>query len=758
MTPFSLFKDFFADFSRLKLFLLVFIFSLITILLSLKIGGFAATAFVIVPAILSILQITKGVWTPEGGGKSAIGLASLGVALVVIGAHAQWRPLVTSLLQPLINKYPHLADRLPTDSPSIIVLLFIGAVILTVNYFARDKSAMKEHPTPIEKEFPEKQYKQLLKYFCGVLLDDLERIDRESNWSAEIFTPLDAEVEIQSGNKRLRKVTDLLRAIRSDHKSRVFLVLGDPGSGKSVALRKLCRDLLQEVNATGRIPLYINLREWEPKTEWSETTPPTVEELFEFVFKNVADRGDVFTKEFLDKYLKKMFEDGRLFIVLDSFDEIPAVLDVDENSWLVNKLSEVIYRFLAGAHESRGILASRIFRRPTDAFDTKTILAIRPFTEVKIVETLRKSNFYDDSLINLLFKERQEFIPIARNPFTAALISSYAKEHNNTLPQTQSELYSSYIQHRLNACSDKIRDKGLTDETVIKSAIAVANAMLATETLGLEASINTLKKLLPNEPVEGVVDVLRYARLGRLGSSDEKRFSFVHRRFNEYFVVQRIKDNPETAPMTDIPTDSRWRDALVLYAEVADETHATQIATFCWSEIAKGLKQGVLMSDPAYLRAVHCIRFLKDAFRARLSSIESFRSALAILIKQELKTGSNLVSKKISVEAVGLLFSSDMEHVLSRALQIRSTWINEVAFRSCHYLATPSQAVSIQLRDFIDRLPLPALIRRRRELILSLSLSNVFANVRWHYYWRLFDESMNLLLLLMTFSRKTLPK
>src|SRR5262245_16444797 len=100
MTPFSLFKDFFADFSRLKLFLLVFIFSLMAILLSLKIGGFAATAFVIVPAILSILQITKGVWTPEGGGKSAVGLASLGVALVVIGAHAQWRPFVTSLLQP----------------------------------------------------------------------------------------------------------------------------------------------------------------------------------------------------------------------------------------------------------------------------------------------------------------------------------------------------------------------------------------------------------------------------------------------------------------------------------------------------------------------------------------------------------------------------------------------------------------------------------------------------------------------------------
>ncbi|NES25163.1 MAG: hypothetical protein F6K41_41230, partial [Symploca sp. SIO3E6] len=41
----------------------------------------------------------------------------------------------------------------------------------------------------------------------------------------DAYIPLEAEVEVQSGNKRLRKVTDLLNAIRSDKKSRVFLVL-----------------------------------------------------------------------------------------------------------------------------------------------------------------------------------------------------------------------------------------------------------------------------------------------------------------------------------------------------------------------------------------------------------------------------------------------------------------------------------------------------------------------------------------------------
>ena len=149
------------------------------------------------------------------------------------------------------------AYRLPLESLVIIeIALGFLAVFFFISYLRRDTTAMKVHPTPLEKEFPEKGYKQRLQSFCGVLLDDLNKIDRETNWSAEYFTPLDAEVEMQSGDKRLKKVTDLLSAIRSDRQSRVFLVLGDPGSGKSVALRKLCRDLLAEVDKTGKVPLY----------------------------------------------------------------------------------------------------------------------------------------------------------------------------------------------------------------------------------------------------------------------------------------------------------------------------------------------------------------------------------------------------------------------------------------------------------------------------------------------------------------------
>src|SRR5215813_14360847 len=112
---FTLIKDFFADFTRLKLFLIVFCLAVIAILLSLWLGGFSAKdgVVVLVPAILSILQITKEVWKPEGRGKSNIGLVSLGVAILAISSNPLWRPTVNSLLKPLFEEYPSLNNILP---------------------------------------------------------------------------------------------------------------------------------------------------------------------------------------------------------------------------------------------------------------------------------------------------------------------------------------------------------------------------------------------------------------------------------------------------------------------------------------------------------------------------------------------------------------------------------------------------------------------------------------------------------------------
>jgi hypothetical protein len=225
--------------------------------------------------------------------------------------------------------------------------------------------------------------------------------------------------------------------------------------------------------------------------------------------------------------------------------------------------------------------------------------------------------------------------------------------------------------------------------------------------------------------------VLKFARLGRLGGGEEQRFSFVHRRFNEYFVVQRLKEMPHRVPKDDIPTDSRWRDALVLYCEIASEKKAREIARFCWSEIVEVAFARLDMRHPQYLRATHCLRFLKDALRSRLECIEDFRDDLAILIRSQIQNTHSLLAQKLAVEAVGLLRIDDIDGILQEALELNNAWIGETAFRSCHYVSHLTSKLRAELMAFLDAIDPLTFLRRRRDITFSLRLSNIFRPLVW---------------------------
>jgi hypothetical protein len=87
--------------------------------------------------------------------------------------------------------------------------------------------------------------------FCKALESDLATLARSENWNDQFFAELEAEVEAEGSyflsrlhkafrwkSNGIRRVPSLTSAIGDSTERRILLV-GDPGAGKSIALRHL---------------------------------------------------------------------------------------------------------------------------------------------------------------------------------------------------------------------------------------------------------------------------------------------------------------------------------------------------------------------------------------------------------------------------------------------------------------------------------------------------------------------------------------
>lgn len=710
---------------------LIFLFSIASIVFTLIVKGILS-ALILLIGIGIILFITRAVWRPIHN-KFSVGVISLTTALTIVFSYGFWQNSLDAIVK---TYFPEIAINYEYVPP-LLVFLFISFVIWIVNYFNRDNTAMGKHPNPIEKDLPDISYEQTIKGIASSLSDDLRSIDIRTNWSSQYFTPLDAEVEIIRGNQKEKKIMDLLSAIKKSD-DRLFLVLGDPGSGKSVSLRKLCQDLSGEVSKTGKIPVYINLKEWQIEQEWNEQNPPTTEHLMEFVLSNLKNR-DIFINKFFNKKIDeyatcfdRLYQTGRLYFVFDSFDEIPSVLNENENSWLIKELSKVIFTFLKGTRQnsSQGILSSRLFRRPTREFQCNTILEIRPFSEKKIIKTLERNGKIDKSIIKDFFVNYSYLIPVARNPFTATLISEYIDSNNGLLPKTHAILYENYVDQLLENCKDRLLKYNLEKEHIISFAKRIA-ALMYKSNLGWEISVNQLRNTYSDSDI--IIDILKFARIGRGNTGDDSIFSFVHRRFAEYFTVKNWLDDQDTIDLQAIPKDSQLRDALVLYCEVADNETATRIANFCW-EIIDNSK------DLQNIEVIHAIRFLRDAFISRKDCLAAFEKQLSKFVEEQISNNNNnMLSIKLVIECVGLLNNNNINKNTLSALKLENYWISETAFYSCRNLPRLSLDLEERFNRFFSNISIINLFKFYPDYNFSLSLSDAFKNILFELKFRLLD-------------------
>lgn len=426
------------------------------------------------------------------------------------------------------------------------------------------------------------------KQFLKVVISDLSSIAKAEAWNDQHFTDLEAEVEIEGSyyssrwmrfrKKRssgLRREPSLIKAI-DESSERCLLLMGDPGSGKSVALRHLAMQMaersLKSSKELAPIPLYVNLREMGSLA----ADEITVDAVKRFVIDNMR-RGDADTAEYIKSNWDDFQKRGIWFFLFDSFDEIPAVLHSAVVEKAVASYGKAIQQFMDGFGGCRGVLASREYKSPGAIPWPR--LKILPLNEDRQEELVGRT-FLSKEQKNIALRA-VSLSPSAtfRNPLFLTLLCRYVRE-NSAPPANEHELLYVHVKSLANRDGDYVAQRwGLGANNLLDGASKLAMLYAVTPDLGLAPTVDEIEGALNGESlvqgasVSSVIEALTYVKIGRtdVPSSDKshRRFAFSHRRYQECLFAMLLSRQEDTLAPENLIGDARWREYTVALLQVA---------------------------------------------------------------------------------------------------------------------------------------------------------------------------------------------
>lgn len=680
-------------------------------------------------------------------GELMIWLAS-GVLIGLAGA------MVTALAGPAFDSLDSWIKNIADKKPEATWTGTVLAVVLTavIERFMREKT-----PGPLTDRVPSKHFRgEELTYeeyceFCegyvGALLAWVKEEDHE--WRDDHFVSLEAQVTVERGGAP-RILKNLINAISAVRSERMMLVLGEPGSGKSVSLRRLVRMLAARAQQSGVIPLYVNLREYPAEQE------VTTQGIRKFIEANVSQHlqgpgQSLFTKRSDGRSILDVLESqGRVFYVLDSFDEMPQVLDVDDRSTRHRQISAELSNFLTReVSRCRAVLASRLYRRPREIPAIE--LKVQPFRESQVRKALKirlKDRGIDyQAYIASLFRDAPQLVPASTNPLTAGLLASYARRHPvDYLPSSLFQVFEDEVRDRLKREAASFGEQGFTIDQAYMTLISIVTLVHAGDRTSLELDIETIAEMLVSTKRiasrDACVDLLEsYAKAGLLRKcKGRSTVSFVHRRFAEYLIANKMRleiasgtgepsDEKIQELATKIREDHSERESLLMFVSVAPQTFRQRIAQTCWAQTKQDI-QLIAVRDPiASRRAVHVLRFFREAYLGDSDAIEPIRDELTVLLDQMLSS-DDLLAAKIAAEAIPIASSDDHTELLEAAFETESPMVAQSALIASRHLGKIDRGIRRNIGNHVLALTPSRMISEFHDHVFSLSLSDSLRVVR----------------------------
>ena len=429
--------------------------------------------------------------------------------------------------------------------------------------------------------------------FADFMESEIRRLNALEAWNDNRFAELEAEVEAE-GRRRvfeflklhetagsgLRKEKSLSKALQRSSE-RLILVEGDPGSGKSVALRHLAQHMAhaaqQSRNIKSTIPLYINLKHLRRLPD----QPVDQALIQEFVYKSLNRINDRDVEEFLSEEFEQGLLDGTWLFLFDSFDEIPDILSSTEADQTVRDYAEAISNFLHAMNRCRGVVASREYKGPSFLGWPKfRILPLALNRKIELIQRTGMELEVQKRIIHGITQASTDFRHLTGNAMFLNLLCEFMNKPDiPEFPRQTHPIFNDYVTKRLQHDAERLLQRfSKTPEQVRAASEILAFCMTADTGIGLSPTLEQLELstgklgLSLGGEFSGYVNAIEYLKLARIEAAvqdGQRYFTFAHRRFQEYFATAVVLREPERMQAADLLTDARWRETAVVILQTS---------------------------------------------------------------------------------------------------------------------------------------------------------------------------------------------
>lgn len=620
-----------------------------------------------------------------------------------------------------------------------------GVLVVVLNTWSKLREAFEQ----LRALFFDSERKQRIREhrrFAGHLEMRLERLNERESWDDSRFAELEAEVEgplrerIFPWLPRVRlpalRRQRLSRALQRSS-ARLILLQGEPGSGKSVALRHVALLMAQKAARkeveTSKIPIYVNLKLLRP-----DPCRGVDRDLIEdFVSEQLAGNRDI------DAYLEQEFEigmkEGRWVFLFDSFDEIPDILRSTGADETVHEYANAIEEFLHGMGACRGVIASRLFRGPKTLRATE--FRIAPLDRAQRLDLLRRAKLdaksrralrlWMDGVAGSMQRE-------LGSPMFVGMLCAQARGGFEE-PTNAHRVYEDYITHLLTRDAQRLDDRfGVEVDELRTFAEKVAFYMTA-EGLGLEPSLEALSfvlfehEKLSKIDIENYLRALAYVKLAKLDDERGQTFTFAHRRFQEFFSTCVLLREPSRVDPRSLLTHAAWRESTVVLLQ----TSAAETLTLLLDEAGILLHGAVerLFGDtldhsagfewPQDIR--HVCAILQDGLRARRELLtDEARDCANTLIESAYFDGTHL-DRKWALEVAGACSNEFVSELLTHAFGSGSVLLADAAFWQLHELAEIPHEVADSVSSRLIAWAKSGVLERERHKLAAYVARTDFA-------------------------------